>query len=468
MNLSVSEKEVTEMARSTVKDLTEGKPFRLVVGFALPLLFGVLFQQLYSFVDTAIVGRTLGAEKLGAVGSTGSINFLILGFCMGVCSGFAIPVAQSFGAKDYSEMRRYVVHSSKLCAVIGVTLGVVTALLCPAILRWMNTPQEIIEDATAYIRIIFAAIPVTMLYNMTAGILRSLGDSRTPVIFLIMAALLNVVLDLAFILWFGMGVEGAAWATAISQLCSGTGCLLFLMKRFPILKTEPAEKKWDNRFARRLLGNGVPMGLQFSITAIGAVILQTAVNGLGTVAVAAVTAGGKLSMFFTCIYDALSSTMATFAGQNVGAKKLDRIGEGLKAASIIGSVYSIFATVVLWLFRKQLTSLFVDAGDSAVIDMAYQYLQANSSLYLFLLFVNIVRLTVQGMGFTRVAMIAGLFEMIARSFVALVLVPAFGYDAACFANPAAWIAADLFLFPCYFSTMKKLKIRFGQYSFKEV
>ena len=220
------------MARSTVRDLTEGRPFRLVVAFAMPLLFGVLFQQLYSFVDTAIVGRTLGAEKLGAVGSTGSINFLILGFCMGICSGFAIPVAQSFGAKDYSEMRRYVVHAAKLCAVIGVLLGVTTALLCPMILRWMNTPREIIEDATAYIRIIFAAIPVTMLYNMTAGILRSLGDSKTPVIFLIIAALLNVALDLAFILWFGMGVAGAAWATAISQLCSGIGCLLFLLHRF--------------------------------------------------------------------------------------------------------------------------------------------------------------------------------------------------------------------------------------------
>lgn len=455
------------MTRSTVRDLTEGKSFRLVVGFAMPLLFGVLFQQLYSFVDTAIVGRTLGADKLGAVGSTGSINFLILGFCMGICSGFAIPVAQSFGAKDYSEMRRYVVHAARLCAVIGVSLGVITALMCPTILRWMNTPAEIIEDATNYIRIIFAAIPITMLYNMTAGILRSLGDSKTPVIFLIMAALLNVVLDLTFILWFGMGVAGAAWATAISQLCSGIGCLLFLMKRFAILKTEPEEKKWNGRFARRLLGIGVPMGLQFSITAIGAVILQTSVNGLGTVAVAAVTAGGKLSMFFTCIYDALSSTMATFAGQNVGAKKLDRISEGLKAASVIGSIYSIFATVVLWLFGKQLTGLFVDSKDTAVIDMAYQYLQVNSSLYIPLLFVNIVRLTVQGMGFTRVAMIAGLFEMAARSFVGLVLVPVFGFDAACFANPSAWVAADLFLFPCYFVTMKRLRIRFGQYQFKE-
>ena len=455
------------MARSTVKDLTEGKPFRLVTGFALPLLFGVLFQQLYSFVDTAIVGRTLGADKLGAVGSTGSINFLILGFCMGICSGFAIPVAQSFGAKDYSEMRRFVIHAAKLCAVTGVTLGIATALLCPLILQWMNTPDEILDDAVSYIRIIFAAIPVTMLYNMTAGILRSLGDSRTPVLFLILAALLNVVLDLLFIIRFGMGVAGAAWATAVSQLCSGTGCLVFLMKRFPILKTEPAETKWDGRYAKRLMGIGVPMGLQFSITAIGSVILQTSVNGLGTTAVAAVTAGGKLSMFFTCIYDALSSTMATFAGQNVGAKKLDRIGEGLKAASVIGIAYSIFATVVLWLFGKQLVGLFVDAGDSEVIDMAYQYLQANSILYIPLLFVNIVRLTIQGMGFTRVAMIAGLFEMVARSFVALILVPVFKYTAACFANPAAWVAADLFLFPCYFSMMKRLRIRFGQYKFRE-
>ena len=455
------------MSRSTVKDLTVGKPFGLVVGFAVPLLFGVLFQQLYSFVDTAIVGRTLGAAKLGAVGSTGSINFLILGFCMGVCSGFSIPVAQSFGAKDYSEMRRYVVHAAKLCAFIGVSLGIVTALLCPLILRWMNTPEEIIDDAVAYIRIIFAAIPITMLYNMSAGILRSLGDSRTPVLFLIMAALLNVALDLAFILLLGMGVAGAAWATAISQLCSGVGCLLFLMKRFPILHPEGDERQWNGRYAKHLLGIGTPMGLQFSITAIGAVILQTAVNGLGTVAVAAVTAGGKLSMFFTCIYDALATTMATFAGQNVGARKLDRIGEGLKVTAILGSAYSIMATIVLWLFGRQLVGLFVEAEDAAVIDYAYQYLKANSILYIPLLFVNIVRLTIQGMGFTRVAMIAGIFEMVARCFVALVLVPPFGFGAACFANPAAWVAADLFLFPCYCMTMKRMKVRFGQYHFPE-
>lgn len=449
------------MGRSTVKDLTVGNPFKLVVGFAVPLLFGVLFQQLYNFIDAAIVGRILGAEKLGAVGSTGSINFLILGFCMGICSGFAIPVAQSFGARDYSEMRRYVVHSAKLCVGLSLLLGVSTALLCPWILRTMGTPEDIIQDATDYIRIIFAAIPVTMMYNMAAGILRSLGDSRTPVLFLVMAALLNVALDLLCILVFRMGVAGAAWATAISQLCSGVGCVLFLLKNFPILKTTPAERKIEKRYALHLMGVGAPMGLQFSITAIGSVVLQAAVNSLGTVAVAALTAGSKISMLFTCIYDALSSTMATFAGQNLGAGKPDRIHAGLKAASVIGSVYSITATVVLWIFGKTLLGAFVDGSEVEVTELAFRYLRINSLLYLALLFVNIVRLTIQGMGFTRVALFAGIFEMIARSVVGLALVPAFGFTAACFANPAAWLAADLFLFPCYFRTLKRMKAKFG-------
>lgn len=447
------------MSRSTVKDLTQGSPMKLLLGFSGPLLFGFLFQQLYSFVDTAIVGKYLGSAALAAVGSTGSVNFLILGFCMGLCSGFAIPIAQAFGAKDETELRRFVANSIYLCAALSIVMAVVTSVMCPTMLRWMNTPEEILDNAVAYIQLIFMAIPITVLYNMSSGVLRSLGDSKTPVYFLAMASLINIVLDLLFILTLHMGVRGAALATVISQLASGVGCLIVMIKRFPILHLSKDDLRFRPQFAKRLFNMGVPMGLQYSITAIGSVIVQTAVNGLGTIAVAAVTAGGKLSMFFCCVFDALATTMATFAGQNIGARKIERVHAGLKAASIVGTIYCVIACAAVWLFGRGLIGLFVDAPDVEVIDMAHHFLKINSLMYIPLLFVNIVRFSIQGMGFTRIAMFAGVAEMIARTLVAVVLVPLFGFDAACMANPVAWIFADLFLFPCYFKVTQRLALR---------
>lgn len=434
---------------------------KLVLGFAAPLLFGFLFQQLYSFVDTAIVGKYLGSAALAAVGSTGSINFLILGFCMGMCSGFSIPIAQAFGAKDETELRCYVANASYLCAALSIVMAVATALLCPAMLRLMNTPEEIFADAVSYIQLIFAAIPITVLYNMSSGVLRSLGDSKTPVYFLAMASIINIVLDMVFILYLHLGVRGAAIATVISQLASGVGCLIVMAKRFPILRMSKDDKRFRPLFVKRLFNMGVPMGLQYSITAIGSVVVQTAVNGLGTVAVAAVTAGSKLSMFFTCVFDALATTMATFAGQNIGARQVKRVNEGLRAASIVGVVYSVIAFAAVYLFGRNLIGLFVDAPDVEVIDKAQHYLLINSMLYIPLLFVNIVRFSIQGMGFTRIAMFAGVAEMVARTLVAVALVPFFGFDAACFANPAAWLFADAFLIPCYLHVIKRLSIRMG-------
>ena len=316
---------------------------KLVLSFAAPLLFGMLFQQFYSFVDTAVVGRYLGAVKLAAVGATGSVNFLVIGLCLGFCSGFAIPIAQAFGAKDEGEVRKNVWHAAVLSAVLSIIFGLAATLGCKPLLRLMNTPEEILEDSASYIRIIFAAIPFCVLYNMASGILRSLGDSRTPVVFLILASLVNIVLDLFLIIVCGMDVAGAAVATAVSQLLSGIGCVVVIIRRFPILRLTKEDRELSPKRARSMLGIGLPMGLQFSITAIGSVTVQWSVNGLGVDAVAAVSAASKLSMFFACVFDALASTMATFAGQNVGARKLNRVGQGLKAASILGTVYCVIA-----------------------------------------------------------------------------------------------------------------------------
>lgn len=451
------------MARTTTRDLTQGSPMKLLLGFAIPLLGGFLFQQLYSFVDTLIVGVYLGYEQLGAVGSTGSLNFMINGFCMGICSGFSLPIAQAFGAKNETEMRRFVMHAVYLCAMISVAMGLVTGIFAPQLLDMLGTRSDLRADAVAYIRPVFFAIPATVLYNMASGVMRSLGDGRTPMVAIVIAALINIVLDLLFIIAFDMGVAGAAWATVISQLVSGLWCLLVIRRKFAVLRMQPDDMRWRMPFARRLLNMGIPFGLQYSITAIGSLTVTAAVNGISTIAVSAVTAAGKLSMLFCIVFDALASAMATFAGQNVGAKKLDRIDQGLKAASLVGCIYCVIAFLVVFFFGRDLVSLFVSADDpdtlNQVLDKAQQFLIVNSAMYIPLLFVNIVRFTIQGVGFTTVAMTAGVMELVGRAGVALLLVPFFGFDAAVWANPAAWLLADAFLFPCYFTVMKWLRNR---------
>ena len=437
------------------KDMTKGSPMRLILGFAVPLMFGLLFQQFYSMVDTIIVGHYLGVEALAAVGATGSVNFLIIGFCMGVCSGFAIPIAQEFGARHEQNMRRYVANCVWLSIIFAAVMTVLIVLLCRPILQVMRTPTNIIDDSYNYIVIIFLGIPITYLYNMTAAILRSLGDSKTPVIFLVMAAILNIFLDLLCIIVFHMGVAGAAVATVVSQAIAGMCCLMFMYKKFEILKLSKEEWKWNGQFAGKLCGMGIPMGLQYSITAIGSVVLQSAVNGIGSDAVAAVTAGGKLSMFLMCPFDAMGSTMATYGGQNVGAGKLERVDQGLKSCLILGAVYSVIAAVIVYTVGNSMLLLFLDAGESVILHNAYTFIKTNVLFYFLLAIVNIVRFLIQGMGYSKLAVFAGAFEMIARGLMGFALVPLFGFPAVCFANPLAWLFADMFLFPAFFHVRKK-------------
>ena len=439
------------------KDMTKGKPMKLILEFAIPFLFGLLFQQFYSIVDTMIVGKCLGSNALAAVGATGSLNFLIIGFCMGVCTGFAIPVAQYFGAGDEHQLRKAVGNSAWLSILFSVVMSAATVILCKQFLIWMRTPADIMEQSYTYIVIIFAGIPATYLYNLLAGIIRSLGDSRTPVVFLAIASFLNIVLDLILIMGCSMGVSGAALATVISQAVSGVLCLFYMRRKYAILKMSREEWKWDRDVVRKLCGMGIPMGLQYSVTAIGSVILQSSVNMLGTMSVAAITAGSKVSIFFCCPYEALGSTMATYGGQNVGAGKLDRIGKGLRAAIGLGFAYSIVALFILVGCGKELTLLFLNKGDGQIIAMSYTFLLWNAGAYCLLVLVNTVRFLIQGLGFSVYAIFAGLFEMIARTLVAFLFVPMLGYTGACMASPLAWLFADLFLIPAYFRCMRILK-----------
>jgi len=440
---------------SASKDLTNGKPMSLILGFGIPLLFGFLFQQFYNVADTAIVGRFLGGDALAAVGSTGSINFLIIGFVMGICSGFAIPVAQMYGAGDISRMRKYVANSLWLCILFAVLITSATLFFCTDILRATNTPDDIFDRAYTYIFTIFAGIPAYFLYNMTAGILRSLGDSKTPVSWLVIASVINIILDIVFILCFELDVFGAALATVIAQFVSGFGCLFRICRGCAEVRPEKDEWAISGRYVGRLLAMGLPMGLQYTITAIGSVMLQTAVNELGTMYVTAVTAANKLSMFMCCPFDAMGSTMATYAGQNAGAKKWERLSKGLGACILLGAIYSAVAFLILFFAGNNLAMIFLDEDSRHLLPLVKQFLTVLSAFYFPLALVNIIRFFIQGMGFSPAATFAGVLEMVGRGFIAY-LVGIYGFNAVCFASPAAWVLADAFLIPAYFVCRRRL------------
>ena len=443
------------------KDLTKGSPFKLIIGFAVPMLLGMLFQQFYNLVDTIIVGKTLGVNALAGVGATGALNFMIIGFCMGVCSGFVIPVAQAFGAGKGAELRKYVFNGYVCSIIFSVVLTVAAVAGCRALLTLLRTPGDIFEHSYSYINVIFIGIPTVFLYNIVSGIIRSLGDSKTPVVFLVVSSLINITLDFVFILGMKMGVAGAAWATNVSQLIAGVSCFVYMNRKYDILKGGREDRKLDGRFVRKLCGNGIPMGLQYSITAIGSTILQASVNMLGPVYVAAMTAGGKIFNFTCCPFDALGSTMATYCGQNVGAGKYDRLGKGVMTASIIGWIYSVVSFVVLVFTARYISLLFVNPEETQIIELTHRFICASALFYVFLTLVNVVRFSIQGMGFSGLAIIAGIFEMAARAFAAVVLVPAIGFDGACLASPLAWVAADIFLVSAFLHCRKTL-VRISQ------
>lgn len=447
------------MAKERTKDMTVGAPLPIILAFMLPLLLGLLFQQFYAMVDTVVVGNFLGMEALAGVGSTGSINFLVLGLCNGICAGFAIPVAQKFGEKDTQGLRNFVGNMIWLGSAIALVVTLVTTTGCEGILRAMNTPEDTFQYAYDYIFLIFLGIPATMLYNLLSGILRSLGDSRTPLLFLIFSSLLNVGLDILCVVSFRMGVAGAGWATLISQLISGLLCLGYMAKKFPILRLQKENLKLSAHYVRRLLIMGVPMGLQYSITAIGSIVLQTAVNGLGAAVMAAVASGNKVSALFATPFDAMGTMAATYAGQNLGAGKLDRVRTGVRQCALLGIAYCLAALAVLYLVGGKMAGLFLSGGDAAsaelILPLAQKMLTVWGLFYIPLLFVNLIRFTIQGLGYSNLAVCSGILEMIARAGVALGLVPVLGFDAVCLASPAAWVLADVFLIPAYHACLKR-------------
>lgn len=448
------------------KDLTSGHPLKIIFNFALPVFFGYLFQQFYNLVDTIIVGQFLGVDALAAVGATGSLNFMIIGFCIGVCAGFAIPVAQRFGAGDYGSMRQFIFNSWILILVLSVVITSFTVIFCRQMLVALKTPANIIDMSYSYFVIILAGIPVVFFYNILSGIIRSVGDSKTPLYFLLISAVLNIALDLLFIAVFKLGIPGAAYATVISTLFSGVLCFFYMRAKFEILRLQKADKIPSSKKMRALLGIGVPMGLQYSITAIGSVILQSAVNVLGSVYVASMVTAQKISIFFSTPFDALGTTMATYGGQHVGAKKIERLNPGLFWGCMVGFAWSLVALVILFFFNDNLAAFFISKNETPettafVIKHVFFFLMANGVTYWLLVLVNCVRFMIQGMGFSRLAILAGVFELVGRGVIGLVFVPLFGFQGACLASPLAWVLADAFLVPAYFSCRRKLIKMYG-------
>ena len=450
--------ETTSKRKSGTTDLTVGKPLFQILRFALPLVLGTLFQQLYSFADTVIVGRCLGTDALGAVGTTYSLNFLILGFVQGACVGFGIPVAETFGAKDQGGLRKYLFNGALLCAVLSVVFTLFTTLMAGPLLQLIHTPEELYADAVLYIRIIFLGIPATVLYNYASSVLRAMGDSQHPFYFLLAASVLNIGLDYLLIVSMGMGVDGAALATVLSQLLSGGLCAFWFFTR--TAKQEELTFRGQSSLlsaghCKRLAYIGFPMGFEYSVSAIGAVIMQDAINLLGSTAVAAQTAGEKIRQMFTLPMESVGMAMATYVGQNHGARRTDRIKQGIKDGCTIQLTYCVAAWVVIFFVKPYAVGLVLGDADPAVTAGAIQYLAIMSLLFCFHGLLMIFRNTLQGLGYSVQAIISGVGELIGRSLGGLLAVKTgLGYVGICLSNPFAWGLAMLY---CMFMVRRVLK-----------
>ena len=437
------------------KDMTSGSTLWHIINFAVPLCMGMLFQQLYSMVDTMIVGKVLGVQPLAGVGATGSLNFMIIWFCLGICNGFSIPIAQAFGASKEVELRRYVANSTWLCVFFSIVITFFVCIFTRNMLVLLKTPEDIFEYAYIYILIIFLGIPCTFLYNFLAGVARALGDSKTPLMFLILSSVMNIALDFILMIPIPLGVAGAAIATVISQGVSGGICLIYMKKKFPILKASRDEWRMRGNYMKRLCAIGVPMGLQYSITAIGSLVITAAVNVLGATAVAGVTAAQKINNLITCPLESLGQTMAPYTGQNIGAGKKERVSDGVKKASICGFVWSAICIPIVLLFGKPMTLLFLSEPNAEVVNYSFLFLLVSTLGYCLLTLVGTVRFSIQGMGYSGFAMTAGVLEMAARTIAGVVLAPLMGYMGICLSNVLAWIFADAFLLPAFRHCIKK-------------
>ena len=437
------------------KNMTTGSPFKLIMSFALPLLLGNLLQQTYNLIDAAIVGRFLGSDALASVGASSSVQFLVLGFCMGTACGFGVPIARHFGAGDIKKLKQYFYNSIVITAVTAFVLTTVCAVLCSEILKLLSTPSNIFDDAYKYLLVIFLGIPFTLLYNLLSSVLRSVGDSKTPFVFLAISTVLNIALDLVCVIVFRWGCMGAAIATVVAQAISGILCAIFIMKKVSVLKLTKEDRVMSKPAVLNLIIMGFPMGLQYSITAIGAMMMQSSLNILGSVAIAGFTAASKIEQLVTQAYVALGTTMATYCAQNMGAGKILRIRQGFKSATWMGFAYAVVTGIFVMFAGKYLTPLFLSENLGQIMGYVDIYLKCVGLFFIPLTVVNVYRNGIQGMGFGILPMMAGVAELIGRGVVAIGAAHYKSYVGVCLASPAAWVLAGGLLLVMYFHIMKR-------------
>ncbi|MCC8043029.1 MAG: MATE family efflux transporter [Oscillospiraceae bacterium] len=422
-----------------MKGLTSGNPTKILISFAAPIFFGSLFQQLYGMIDMVIVGRTVGLDAVVALGSTTYLSNLIIGFMTGLTNGFAIITARHFGAGDSEKMRRSVSGALILGLSVSALLTLISGIFLESFLTALSTPEEIFDMARDYISVILMCMVTAMLYNMSAGILRAVGDSVTPLVLLIFSSLLNIALDYVLISGAGMGVRGAAYATVISQTVSFILCLLLIIKRFSFIIPKGRDFAVTPSELGELLSMGLSMALMFSIVEMGSLILQSAINGLGTDTIAAHTAARKLSSLLMLPITALSSSTATYCSQNLGAKQYDRISKGIKSALLISWIWSCCAVAIAYTVSGGLIGFITDNQSEEVTALAMRYLKVNTPFYYVLGLVCIVRSAMQGVGQKAVPIISSVIEFFGKIAAVVWLVPLAGYFGVMITEPIVWI-----------------------------
>lgn len=421
-------------------DLTEGKVSKLIMGFFFPMLFTNMLQQLYTIADTAIVGKGLGDNALGAVGNMSSLTFLIVGFSMGLSNGFCVLVAQAFGAKDYEKMRKTAASAVKLAGIIAVVLTVFSVAFLRTTLTLLRTDEIIMKDSLTYGYIIFGGLAAAIAYNLCSGILRALGDSRTPLTAIMLSTVINIILNCVFIFVLGTGVEGAAFATIFSQVVSTAVCYAKLRK-IDVIRLSREDFARDGKMYSALLKNGVPMALMNSITAVGCMVVQYFVNGLGVAYTSAYSACSRFTNLFMQPACTAGFTMSSFTSQNYGAKKFDRIREGLKVCISIAFVsYVIFGSVMIF-FPRALASIMLSGEEQ--IGLAGQYLPICGLMLFAVDFLFVFRSGVQGMGYPFIPMCSGILEMALRISVIALFISGMGFRATALAEVFAWSGALL-------------------------
>ena len=436
----------------------------LLLSFSIPLFIGNLFQQLYSMVDTIVVGRFVGVDALAAVGSTSGFSFMVVGFAQGLTAGFAVIISQRYGARDEAAMKKAYAMSILCSAFFSVAIALLFGLLSMPLLHMINTPENIINDANSYILIIYLGIGTAIFYNLFSSILRAVGDSRSPVLFLLLSSALNVILDLFFVIVIPLGCSGVAIATIIAQGISAAVSFFYVKKKFPVFRVSREDWKIDKALCMRLIRIGIPGAVQFSVCAIGVIIVQGAINGFGSDTVAAYSVGGKIENLVTQFFPAIGMGISTFAGQNLGAGNLARIRRGFRTSFIIMVAGAFLAFFVIRTCAVPFSYLFMDPGttDPAIIDQAVQYSNTISWFFIPLGMIFIYRTGSQGLGSGIIPMISSILELACRAVAAFTLPLALGYMGICLASPAAWVVAGFALPFCYLKLMKNIEARSGR------